>query len=321
MKSNQEQPQFDPRMTRAYELTTELRMVPHSDKPLLKLPRVIGGYFEYQFLPHYFGGAPKWRQTWRFLTQKSRVLPDFALTGPIKSCSSALTLSLNSHRCVIPPLAKEFTMCGANTDLWRIYYPTQKEVNAHAAREGMALCGFFEPFMNWYRLIYKYHEKRPDAKIVLLLRDPVTRAYSHWKWDILLGGPTIKKLPYYQTFDEYVSLAIKLFPESPMDGVCGAPMLQTGIYIKAVQTWMEIFGPDQVMVLTSEDYMQSPQKALMEIQTFLGLPVEPLPESRLNENPLELPRPNQETLELLSEFYRPYNESLYSLIGQRFEWT
>ncbi|HBC58233.1 MAG TPA: hypothetical protein DCZ03_13825 [Gammaproteobacteria bacterium] len=308
-------------MTRSYELTTDLRMMMHSEKPLLKVPKAVGGYFEYQFLPHYFGGTPKWRQTWRFLTRKSRVLPDFALTGPIKSCSSAITLSINSHRCVMPPLAKEFTLCGANTELWRIYYPTQKEVKAHADREGMALCGFFEPFMNWYRLIHNYHEKRPDAKIILLLRDPVTRAYSHWKWDILLGGPLIRNLPYYESFDEYVKLALDLFPQSPMDGVCGVPMLQTGIYTKAVQIWMDTFGPDQVIVLTSEDYINSPKDTLEKIQNFLGLPTEPLPESRLNENPLQLPRPKPETLEKLSEFYRPYNESLFSLIGQRFDWS
>ena len=84
------------------------------------------------------------------------------------------------HPCIIPPLAKEISL--GDPREWMPYYPTVKEKEKVEKEHGKALCGYFSPTMHTLALMDAYRRARPDAKIILMLRNPVARAYSHYKW-------------------------------------------------------------------------------------------------------------------------------------------
>ena len=111
------------KLFRSFEIITEYRNITRSDKGLhYKLPRVISLFTEFQFLPYYFGGVPKWRVIARGLFSKKRIVPDYVMTGPIKNGSSDLVTHLLLHPNIMHPLSKEIRSLRPKN--WRAYYPT-----------------------------------------------------------------------------------------------------------------------------------------------------------------------------------------------------
>ena len=183
-------------------------------------------------------------------------------------------------------------------------------------------CGYLEPFLNNMALMDKLYELNPQSKVIITLRDPVDRAYSHWKWEVFLGGKSARENPYFESFSNYIERAIDLFPSVAIETFCGFLVLETGLYYKAVEHWVNRFGRENVLILDVAEYFSNRQPTLEKVQRFLGLPVVHIPEysKKANENPIKLPPPDQETNSALSEFYKPYNEKLFDIIDAEFNW-
>lgn len=283
--------------------------------------RRVARNVEFQVLPHYPALPPRWRLRLRAYSGR-RTLPDFCVVGPVKSGTMDLAVSLMAHPNVIPPFAREFWF--ADPEEWRIFYPTEREKQRHAARHGIALSLYCVPFLHGYEAVYRLSKIKPDTRIVLTLRDPVDRLYSHWKWDVYGAGPRrLAAHPFLSEFATYVNRALELFPTALPPGICSFPSLHTSIYWQAVRYWIECFGRENVRVLDVGEYFLDANSFLKEIQGFVGLPrVETLPafSRKMNENPLKLPKPDEASLAKLREFFRPHNEKLWDVIGERFSW-
>lgn len=310
---------------RAFELTTQYWEIKGSTKPLFhQLPQLIKGGIEYQFLPYYFSDVPSWRLSLRKLLSQERVAPNYVMTGPSKSGSSDLVSHLLLHPNVMPPLAKEAKMHKVKN--WRMCYPTINEKRELEAKVGGPVrCGYLDPELHRLDVMERLYELNPNCKVIITLRDPVDRAYSYWKWEIFIGGRTLsvqRKRVYFQSYSSYIDRAIDLFPSVPMESVTGSQVLANGIYYKAVEQWINRFGKENVMVLDVAEYFKDRQPVFEKIQNFLEIPVVNIPEldAKINENPIKMPLAGQETKSKLAEFYRPYNQKLFDLLGSEFEW-
>jgi|HubBroStandDraft_6_1064221.scaffolds.fasta_scaffold466491_1 hypothetical protein len=273
---------------------------------------------KYQFLPHYFSAVPAWRLRLRSLSGP-RTFPDFACVGPIKAGTSDLATYMFQHPCILPPLAKEVT--SRNPRDWLPYYPTVEEKERVAREHGKALSGHFNPALSSVPLMDGYHRVRPDGKVILMLRNPSDRAYSHYKWDLLAGGKALGRSPYYQTFTACVDFALAFFPGVPFPSPSAFDLLATGIYVKAVKMWMDRFGRENVHVLRAEDFFADVASSVCAIHVFLGLPPqEPELHPIVNQNPIKAPPFEKEARQKLQAFYRPWNEELYALLGRDMKW-
>ncbi len=96
-------------------------------------------------------------------------------------------------------------------------------------------------------------ETVPEARIIMILRDPVERAYSHYLQNVNNGW---QRLP----FEEAVQLDLYLEPS---------------LYAKQVQKYLDAFGSDHVKVLIFEDFIQEPRKTVSDVLKFLGVHAEP----------------------------------------------
>ncbi len=83
----------------------------------------------------------------------------------------------------------------------------------------------------------------PDARIVISLRDPIERAYSHYLKDVREGW---QGLPFYEALLEDW--------ERPEKG-WGVSHLYTelGLYHRQVKRYLDTFGPEQVLILLFDD--------------------------------------------------------------------
>ena len=311
------------RLTRDYELVMQRRYeasgFAESVPAFPRLRRVMRS-LETQFLSHYFGEIPRWRKHLRRLAP-TRTLPDFCVIGPPKSATSDLAVTLLMHPNVVLPLAKEFPY--VNPEQWRPFYPTEGQKRRHAARNGGALSPYLHPSLHSMEVPYSLSQVKPGARIVIVLRDPIKRLYSHWKWELLLAGKArAAKFPFLGRFDTYVDKSLERFGAGIMYSPCNAEGLMHSIYGASVQTWMECFGRDNVRVLDVRDYFANQTQFMERIYDFVGLPqvTEPKFSNRTNENPLALPPADARTVDRLRMFFAPHNEFLWNVIGEKFDW-
>lgn len=275
---------------------------------------------ETQFLSHYFSHPPRWRKLVRRVS-RNRTLPDFCVVGPPKCATSDVGVSVLMHPNVIPPLAKEIQ--SANPETWRIYYPTARQKARHAKLHGLSLSPYLHPSLNWMEIPYALAHVRPDTKVIIVLRDPIKRLYSHWKWELFLAGKKrAAYLPFLTTFEAYVDKSLDMYGQGIMFTACQAPGLAHSVYWKAVENWIGRFARHNVLVLNIDGYFADLNAFMRRIQDFVGLPpVEiPQPTSRTNENPIQAPPPNESSIAKLREFFLPYNNRLWEVIGEQFDW-
>lgn len=276
----------------------------------------------YLTLPHYFGKVPPLRLLLRQRFGGPRVLPDFACIGALKSGTTDLASYLMQHPSILAPLTKEIGH--GFPAYWGPYFPTEKEKAEVVRSTGQALAGFFDPLLHDVPLIDNFSELRPQGKVIIMLRDPVDRAYSHYKWDLFLNTKVgLGATRYGRSYAEYIGLALDMFPAPPPPTTLPSmPVLGTGIYVNAVSRWLDAFGKDNVRIVSANDFFGDISKTVCDIHEFLGLPpVEPVRHHILNKNPLEFPKPDDESIARLREFYRPWNEKLFTLLDRDLGWN
>lgn len=102
-------------------------------------------------------------------------------------------------------------------------------------------------------------EYTPDARVIILIRDPVNRALSHYRL-ALRTGRTSRSL-----IDE---LADEFNLVTPLPGRF---LLRQSVYEAAVAKYRSIFPAEQLLELRFEDAVKDPQSTLASIASFLGI--------------------------------------------------
>lgn len=109
------------------------------------------------------------------LTARRRALPDFLLVGEMKSGTSSLFHYLQMHPLVAPPVRKEvhfFTIGYSKGAGWyRAHFPLKSNIPAGGITGEGCPGYFFAPGVE-----HRIHDLLPNARLIVLLRDPVERA-------------------------------------------------------------------------------------------------------------------------------------------------
>lgn len=310
------QPRDVSKYTRTYQRVTDYYVDRIEGGPK-SLAHIVKFGVEFQFLPHYWTVVPGWRVALRALNQ-TRVLPDFVCIGSLKSGTSSITTDLFRHPSIVPPLTKE--IYAEDPEHWRPHYPTEEEMAEVRKATGNALTGYFAPRLQYLPLVESFKKARPHGKAILVLRNPVDRAYSHFGWEHLHGGPVVKQFKYFGSYAEFVDLALNMYP-SPPPSPCGFPFLQAGIYDTAVNKWLKELGEDRVLIVTADEYFADNPGTMNRIYDFLGLSgLLPVAHANVNENPLKFPSQDERSRDRLREFYAPWNARLYEVLGRDLGW-
>ncbi|MDO5655731.1 MAG: sulfotransferase [Flavobacteriaceae bacterium] len=107
------------------------------------------------------------------------------------------------------------------------------------------------------KIIYDYN---PNAKIIILTRDPLKRAYSHYQMNAGLGRET-------RSFEEAISQDIKDYQAGKRDQW---NYLGMSIYQENIQRFLNIFG-ENVLVIDLRENKENPTIFLDKINRFLQI--------------------------------------------------
>ncbi len=98
--------------------------------------------------------------------------------------------------------------------------------------------------------------------------------------------------------------------------------LNHGIYFDKLQRWFNIFPKNQFLIIQSEEFLKNPSKIYYQTLEFLDLHKwEPTQfklykKRRYKENKID-----PEFRKYLQEFFKPHNDKLFKLIGERYNWN
>lgn len=151
-----------------------------------------------------------------------------------------------------------------------------------------------------------------DARILVVLRDPVSRAYSNYRFSVAHG---LEKMTFLQ--------ALRAEPERLDEAkfstsVSPFAYRKRGNYIDYIETYLEIFNSSQVRVLIFEELVNSPQE-VQALYQWLGVTSSFLPPSlhRIF-NPATAPEMEQKTAFYdLAMGYQSSIERLERLLGRQ----
>lgn len=104
----------------------------------------------------------------------------------------------------------------------------------------------------------RIHEVIPDARIIMILRDPVERAFSHWFMKTNYWNR--ETIPFAESVK---NSAIEKDRRKMEDHIW------YGFYSDKVQRYLEIFGSDYVKILIFEEFIHDIQGSVDDIFEFL----------------------------------------------------
>ena len=105
------------------------------------------------------------------------------------------------------------------------------------------------------------HDKIPDAKIIILLRDPVERAFSSY---LMFTNRTKKDLSFPEIFLETFGTEYGLKYDKN-------PYLGRGLYSSQVKKYLEIFGEENVGIWFFEDMKKDTMQVVKEVLKFIKI--------------------------------------------------
>jgi hypothetical protein len=194
-------------------------------------------------------------------------LVDFIVCGTQKGGTTALDACLREHPEICMARKKEVHFFD-NEDFFRKNRPDYARY--HAAFDPCAphkIVGEATPsYMYWRDAPRRIWEYNAQMKMIVLLRNPIERAYSHWNmqrqkqleplsfWDALHREQERcrSSLPYQNRRYSYVD---------------------RGFYLEQLRRLWEFFQKDQILILKNEDLRHDPRETMRKVCAFLGVSV------------------------------------------------
>ena len=264
----------------------------------------------------------------------SRPLPDFVVLGTKRGGTTSMWNYLLQHPGVLPMVPSAENLKSPHYFYWhydkgerwyRSHFATTWWRNRMARRAGGAVVtGEASPYYLYDpRVPARMHTLMPDARLVVMLRDPVERAYSHYKERQRAG---VEPLSFDQALaaeDGRLSGEVERMSRQP--DYYSRPhdwfsYRDRGIYQPQLEGWLGHYSRDQVLILLSEDFYRDPAAVYSVVTHFLGLPSMSCaaPRSGTTSRPRACHRVAQRQL---TEFFAPHNERLSRYLGQDLGWA
>jgi len=195
---------------------------------------------------------------------------DFIVCGTQKGGTSALDTYLREHPEICMADNKEIhffdndSVFQSGIPDYSLYHSTFNPKAHHQ------IMGEATPiYMYWYDAPKRIWQYNPDIKLIIILRNPIERAFSHWNmersrnteqlffWDALINKEERCRtaLPYQHRIYSYID---------------------RGHYLEQLRRLWHYFPKKQILILKNEILREQPHKTLDKICNFLGVDTAPM---------------------------------------------
>lgn len=257
-------------------------------------------------------------------------LPDFMIIGFPKCGTTSLYEYLIQHFSIFQPIGKEIDyfdrLYSKGLNWYKVRFPNKLQrfsiKNIHHKK---FLTGEATPrYVEHPHALKRIKNTLPNCKFIVLLRNPIDRAYSHFNMNTQNGYE-------YMTFEKAIKSEnerikgryqkmIKNNNYYSWDYDLFA-YLDQGIYVDKLAKWFEIFPKDQFLLIQSEDFLRNPSKIYQKTLRFLNLAKwEPDTFTFFKKRSYKGNKIEPTLRKELKDYFQPHNERLYQLLDTRYDW-
>jgi hypothetical protein len=267
--------------------------------------------------------------------------PTFLIIGTQKGGTVALRKYLARHPNIVPAKKKEIGYFDQDISYRRgdRWYHGHFPLPHRLGRQGVTFEATPE-YLYYPKAAQRIFSYDPALKLIVLLREPVGRAFSAWNMfrtlryehpDSLRAilpecDPVLR-----ESISQMLSGDFPEFNQAVLDEIDGTlsgsaalepSFVRRGLYHEQLLRYLKCFSREQILVLDSARLKRELGTVLPEVARFLGLP-------EFGALPADLPlfhvgqyeqQIAASTRGFLREFYRPHNDKLYELLGRDFGW-
>lgn len=253
------------------------------------------------------------------LTGNRSVLPSFLIIGTQKGGTTSLYSYLTQHPNVKAAIIKEVHFFDEQYHFGLDWYKTHFP---ESLPEG-EITGEASPYYLFHPQVPgRVKQTIPNAKFIVLLRNPIDRAYSHYQMMVRRG---MESLPFGEAVRAEHSRLHEEYERMESDpgynsAICSHfSYLKRGLYNEQLERWFRLFPREQFLILNSEELYERAAECYEKVTDFLGMPEWQLAEYKaLHEGGYEK-RIDPETFHWLKHYFAPHNRLLFDNIGESYD--
>ena len=256
-----------------------------------------------------------------------RVIPDFLVIGAKRCGTTSLYQHLSEHPCISRSPRDNIGFFNENYHLginwYKSLFPTvfykkkMESKNKH--------CLFFDvtsTYMEEELTAKNVYEVNPNQKIIVILRNPVDRAYSHYHVNV--KEKSEKRSFEDAIFEEMNRIKSERIIQNKNKNLRvftpnNIHYLKKGFYALQLKSWFKIFPREQILVLSTEEFQEDQNLIYKKIFDFLNIPNMKIKSTEKMEKGNYIPM-KDETRKLLLDYFRQCNYELFELINSEFDW-
>lgn len=244
--------------------------------------------------------------------------PDYLIIGAQKAGTTELYRAISRHPSSVKKEI-ETHFFDLNFEKGTKWYEGQFPARTNS----QTIIGDKSPYYFFHPLVpERVFSLYPNIKIVLILRNPADRAYSHYWHNIRL------KLENLSFEDALNAEADRLRGEK--EKLLNDPTYKSfnyqhysyisrGLYAEQMKRWLAFFPKEQILIILTKDLRFKPEETMAKVFHFLNMPFYRPPGVYQNMKS-EYPPMNPETRAGLGSYFQPFNLEFEELIGEKFNW-
>ncbi len=187
---------------------------------------------------------------------------NFLICGTQKGGTTALADYLRTHPEIFIPNQKELHFFDEESHNWQL----NNKLNYHQffqdSPKGRQWGEATPIYMYWEPSAERIWRYNPSMKLIMILRNPITRAYSHWAMEYNRGAESLG-------FEAAIKLELERSQESlPLQHRIYS-YIDRGFYSNQIKRLWRFFGKESLLILRQEQLKNKPLDCLNQIYSHL----------------------------------------------------
>ena len=242
--------------------------------------------------------------------------PDFIIIGSPRCGTTSLYKYITSHPQILAAANKEICFFSEHFNKGLAWYQAHFPPPIDA---GQFLTGEATPtYLTHPLAAERLHECVPKVKLIVILRNPGDRAFSHYQMLVRRGTES-------RSFASAIDAELKLVGEATDTSLedrnhwKDCHYIYKSLYFYSLKHWLPLFPKQQFLILQSEEFYTNPAIALKQVFQFLGVPDFQLKEyAKYNGANYQ---PGDDVVHgRLHEYFQPHNQKLAEYLNREFSW-
>ena len=253
-----------------------------------------------------------------------RVLPDFFVIGAGRTGTTSLYHYLDQHPSLSKSAYDELGFFDVNFHLglnwYRSLFPSVLTKFRIKSKTGFFMTYDVTPaYVRRPWIVKRIKKLFPKSKLIIVLRNPVDRTYSHYYLSKKFGETRTFEEVIEEDMNDILKWNIDFKDDNYFATKVEKSKLARGFYVEQLPIWFKQFSKNQILIISSEDLASKTNETMNNIFRFLDLPEYEIPNTE-KVNVSKKSKMNTATRKILIDFFKSYNEQLYQFLNHRFDW-